>query len=336
MLSGDNSILQRATDAKIDTEKASIIEQARTDILGQIAENKGENISKEQLATILNNQFKPVDANTIPDEITTTNDLELTTIDEKYKINLSEIYTGLFEKTTYNLDTLTIGTATNTAKYGWTVPEYTTGIDETGGWRLFYQDKDYTYIISDELVGTYTPSDYYSDYANGTDVGLVGQKLNSSISDLFTETNTYNNIRATAWLTDTEYWKDYVGSDAIFAIASPTIELFAASYNSTGKSNTIVLDSSSYGYTYNIAANWLNVSDNYGIYNKEQSSSSSWWLASPGDGWNPYSGGGNHGIIVYGYNSFTQTVELVGGLYVRPLVCIPTSKFNSKYTLIDE
>lgn len=102
MLSGDNSILQKATDAKTSTEKATIIEQAKTDILGQIAENKGENISKLQLATILNKQFKSVDSNNIPDDIS-AKDMELTTIDEKYKINLSEIYNGKFVDNT-NLD----------------------------------------------------------------------------------------------------------------------------------------------------------------------------------------------------------------------------------------
>ena len=42
MLSGDNGILQKATEAKKNTEIATIIEQARTDILAQIAENKGK------------------------------------------------------------------------------------------------------------------------------------------------------------------------------------------------------------------------------------------------------------------------------------------------------
>lgn len=96
MLSGDNGVLQRATDAKEKTERATIIETAKTDILGQIAENKGNDISKKELADILNKQFKTVDENSIPDEISSTSDIKLTTTDEKYKINLSEIYIGTF------------------------------------------------------------------------------------------------------------------------------------------------------------------------------------------------------------------------------------------------
>ena len=53
MLTGDNSILQKATDAKTNTERKSVIELAQTDILGQITENKGETITETQLKTIL-------------------------------------------------------------------------------------------------------------------------------------------------------------------------------------------------------------------------------------------------------------------------------------------
>ena len=104
---------------------------------------------------------------------------------------LSEAWNILnsIEADTNNLDALTIGTAINTEKYGWLVPEYTKCIDETGGWRLFYQDKDYTYIISDELIGRYKITDYYSGYMNGLAVGTIGQKLNPTVSELFTEEN---------------------------------------------------------------------------------------------------------------------------------------------------
>ena len=105
---------------------------------------------------------------------------------------------------------------------------------------------------------------------------------------------------------------------------SPTAELFAASYNNTGKSNTITLGLGTYGYTENTSSNWLKPEDNHGIYNK--STSSSWWLASPN-----YDGS-SYELLVYGNDGF------FGGGYVdsnsfavRPLVCIPTSVFNNKY-----
>lgn len=77
---------------------------------------------------------------------------------------------------------------------------------------------------------------------------------------------------------------------------------------------------------------WLSVNDNHGIYNK--STSSVWWLASPSD----YS---NLELNVNGYFGYfnNYSVDRASDA-VRPLVCIPTSVFNSKYatstTLVDE
>lgn len=103
---------------------------------------------------------------------------------------------------------------------------------------------------------------------------------------------------------------------------TPTAELFAASYNNTGKSNTITLELGTYGYTENTSNNWLRPEDNHGIYNKD--SSINWWLASPNDG-------SSVGLFVNGNGYFGSSgVDYYSGA-VRPLVCIPTSIFNNKY-----
>ena len=115
---------------------------------------------------------------------------------------------------------------------------------------------------------------------------------------------------------------------------SPTAELFAASYNNrSNKSKTITLELGTYGYTNNTGNGWLSVNDNHGIYNK--STSSYWWLASPGNNDSTYEliVDGDSGYFHYRY------VDNYSGA-VRPIVCIPTSVFNSKYatstTLVDE
>ena len=119
---------------------------------------------------------------------------------------------------------------------------------------------------------------------------------------------------------------------------SPTAELFAASYNNrSNKSNTITLGLGTEGYTQNTSDGWLKPEDNHGIYNKD--GSSSWWLASPncvhcmdyGDGQ----------LIDWRYDGRFNYVPVDDcSVAVRPLVCIPTSVFNSKYatstTLVDE
>ena len=105
---------------------------------------------------------------------------------------------------------------------------------------------------------------------------------------------------------------------------SPTAELFAASYNNTGKSNTITLGLGTYGYTENTSSNWLKPEDNHGIYNK--STSSSWWLASP------YGISSDFELYVIGSDGFFSGGYVDNySLAVRPLVCIPTSVFNNKY-----
>lgn len=113
---------------------------------------------------------------------------------------------------------------------------------------------------------------------------------------------------------------------------SPTAELFAASYNNTGKSNTITLKRGTYGYFYKTDRNWLKTTDNHGIYNK--STSSSWWLASPSfasDDGGPIIDG-RLGYILIG------SCEMYAKGSVRPIVCIPTFVFEDKYasSLVNE
>ena len=94
MLTGDNSILKRAADAKEKTERTRIIENAKTDILGQIADNKGENITESQFKEVLEKYFtKESIPKDFPEDLSK---LELTTLNGKYKIIASDIYSGEF------------------------------------------------------------------------------------------------------------------------------------------------------------------------------------------------------------------------------------------------
>ena len=96
MLAGDNGILQRVTDAKTNTERANIIEQARTDILGQIAENKGKSIIESQFKETLEKYFtKESIPDKFPDDLST---LKLNSLKGNYEILASEIYDGKIAK----------------------------------------------------------------------------------------------------------------------------------------------------------------------------------------------------------------------------------------------
>ena len=251
-----------------------------------------------------------------------------------------------------DLESLEIGDPVegSAAQYGWKVEGYNVALSEVGCWRLFYQDTNCTYLISNNLVYKenttgFKPSDYYTSiykdenkselkYRSGADVSTVGQRLNKKLLDateksFFKVSNTNPNILATAWLTDPDQWEKYKNEDAEFAIGSPTVELYAASFdaaadaakkNDPPEERTKIragLGVGTYGYTEG-TSNELQQSYNHGIYNK--SGSSNWWLASP-----------------YGddnYNELCVSGSRFGDDYsyaVRPIVCIQTSIFKTKY-----
>ena len=231
----------------------------------------------------------------------------------------------------FDENTLTLGEPLNVENYGKIVGNYTvqTGEMTAKEWRLFYQDSNYTYLITDECLGSYIPSNYYGKYTSGADVSTIGQKLNPMLlenGNFFTNTNTNKNILATAWLTNPDEWAEFKNSDAVFAIGSPTLELFVKSFNATASingANQITLDVGTYGYTQDTTSNQLKTTYNNGIYNK--STSSDWWLSSP---WN----GSRNEFYVYGSRGYIDSFDVGSFSYaVRPLVCIPTSVFNSKY-----
>ena len=235
MLTGPNGLLTQADDAKTKTEKAEVVERAQTDILGYMAENQNGEITTKQLKDVLSKYF-----DSVPEEDKLENKLKEEDFKLKSKqeyggqeIEIADIYGGgLTEGTggeTFDENELTIGVekATNTDKYGWKVKNYNvqydcvTGTGKSNVWRLFYQDEKYTYLITDELVGSYKPSDYYKNedeedqekYKDGTKMSIVGQKLNGKVSTLFTDETkkSQDNIRATVWFTDTtnDLWTKY-------------------------------------------------------------------------------------------------------------------------------
>ena len=130
MLSGDNGILQKATEAKTKTERQSIVEQARTDVLGYQAENKGGDLEKSQLKSVLDTYFKDVPAvEELPDSLDLLN-REFTTLDKygTHQIKVFEIYNGNIQSNSVELK---VG---DYIKYGdkLTATTYTTDTNETG------------------------------------------------------------------------------------------------------------------------------------------------------------------------------------------------------------
>ena len=88
-LTGENGILTRASDAAERTEKANVIEQAQTDILGIQADKKDGNITKGELKTVLDKYFDDVSEDFTIDDVFTTKDEY-----GNHEIAVSEIYNG--------------------------------------------------------------------------------------------------------------------------------------------------------------------------------------------------------------------------------------------------
>ena len=337
-LTGENGILTRASDANRETEIASVKEQAQLDISNWIA-GKMENGEDATVDTW-------EDIKTILDEANTDEEnryyVEVTEegveTPSGYIVPIEELYTNSSENSDFDENELTIGTAINADKYGQKVTNYTVQTSEmsTNVWRLFYQDNNYTYLITDESIGSYVPSRYYSSYTNSSMVSIIGQKLNPMLlekENFFIEDNTNNNLRATAWLTDTTKWAEYVNDDAIFAIASPTMELYVNSFNATASTNgtsSIRLNVTGNGY-YVVNNPTLETSYNWGIYNKD--TASSWWIASPN-----WINANNVFTVEMASKMFGGNTAVSNSYAIRPIVCIPTSVFNSKYlsSLVDE
>ena len=85
-LTGDNGLMNKANDAKIGTEIASIKEEIRTDILGKQTENEG-NISDDTLTEILEQYGVLSDEGKLIDKT-------LTTTNGNHEIKVADIFNG--------------------------------------------------------------------------------------------------------------------------------------------------------------------------------------------------------------------------------------------------
>ena len=239
--------------------------------------------------------------------------------------------------------------ASNPKKYyGAKVTNYTAG---GATWRIFYVDtadkykdgKNTVYLIADyddnraQALGTYDSStDTYTAnaYASSTtkirEMNPTWKEYRQSVA----ESSWSENEKAAAYLCDTSKWITYCDSTkAKYAIGSPSLEMYADSYNKTHNSNSLVYtctpttgtNSTNDGNGYFVGADgiysnsgWstdngtIDTSQN-GIY---MVSSKFFWLASPsayGPNTVSFVYGGGAGVGINGLN-YTRGV--------RPLVSL--------------
>ena len=360
MLTGENGILTQAQNASKETGRASVIEQAQTDIMGKQAEEGTANLDRTDLKGILDTYFEGV-----PDNFSLDTTLQTKEKYGDYQIPLSDIYKGeIIDKPITSADIKGNGKDF----YGSYVTNYTCDSNEsiedkqdTEKWQIFYADESHIYLIASDyityesvpssLAGNKPGEGYHgssgNDYSSSVDFSNIKndykgseditdsnlQALNSKyFSYLNGSLSTNNNMKAVAYIMDTNVWNKFAGDYAQYAIGGPTIELLFASYNekySLGEQFLTKVESVA-GYqistdggtnwsstTYWAGENNLNTIDTtYVISNK--SKANGMWIASPSSHYDK----GN-------YDMYLDYQGEIGGVSntnpaqgFRPLVCL--------------
>ncbi len=340
-------MLTKADQARVANEKAGIQDRIETEVLASYGTDG--KIDFKQLNSNLKARISGIthDGKSLDDNPITG--LPATVVVDGYEIEIKGDTKEIAEEP-FTPDQLTFdpnAEAKNADKYGNEVKLKSSPETQltNGTWRLFYQDNDYTYIIHDELVSLdgSLKTKYGNNYDSGT-VGAIGQALNPMIkaqkSDMFTLSDGLENMKGVAYLTDTDKWKGYLdGLDgALYAIGSPTIELFRASFNAAIKARNDMgnvkeiseFTIGEYGYNQGNPATSkgsFRASYSNGIYRK--GSRGYWWLASPlNREWvsvwcvDEEEGSFNEYAVV----SDSEVTS------VRPLVCFRTPVFNDLYS----
>ena len=238
------------------------------------------------------------------------------------------------------------------AFYGAEVTNYEAphaGVDK---WRIFYADESNVYLIADDYItGENAPKGkngnmmvqngsmyklsfnfIYDDYEGASWIiqnSKASKWLNQFLTSYGTSTNI--NIRAVAYMMDTNIWSAYyAGDDAEYAMGGPTIEMYCASYKDTHRNKYIeysVTDSDGYSLkwstsnTYQDSIRELAEDEFNSIYVKSDfSRATSMWIASPSADLYSYL----ISIIYYGeLGPAMHTAS--GGPGLRPLVCLKPS-----------
>lgn len=266
-------------------------------------------------------------------------------ISNSYDGDLEEVYNNLEERDLIKASK--VASDPNTY-YGVQVTGYTcTNSEAVPIWRIFYADNTNIYLISDDYIASqYVPNsagghapnigdtnyklyltNVYTDYTGSEWINSnsKGKKwLNQFLTQYGTSTN--NNIKAVAYIMDTNIWSTFAGVDAEYAMGGPTIELFCESYKQTHPSKYVdysVTNSNGYGVKLNTSSSYstsvsdLPQNDFNQIYIKSDTSKArGMWLASPSS----YSSSRLMDAAYYGNVGYYNYYDT--GCGIRPLVCL--------------
>ena len=272
----------------------------------------------------------------------------------QYSLKTPELKAGslkLSKATTQTSDASDV--ANNIGSYiGSTVTNYTpNGGDKNVGWKIFYAGKsdagdssenDHIYLIADDYIDIKNSAGEYNTpvSANGNHVDALVDSPKCAALATIHGYSSYNSL-AKNWLKkdydsypikymlDTEGWSSLYGNEyAEYAIAGPTVEMFAKSWNSNDEYPELSYSYDDYGYSMdNIKSTDTGYSDRLYFQSIEEEvrnscngywiiGQSRWWATVP-VGINISNKNGDHSVNLsaqYGLNS----------IGFRPVVCLNT------------
>lgn len=236
MITGQNGILNQATKAKEETEKASIEEKmsmAWSAVKSTEYINSNQNIDKSSY--YLENLKKELALN---GDVEDFNYVENGISTLKYKIkDENEYWYVKIPSLGKAIAGKTFGYQITSKNYGDKVEYSANGVDE---WKILYCEGDKVFIISSDYVPNdkinvnnlgMTKNGMYSVYwDNVPDMQKTLQnKLFKAIS--YSLNNTYDNSKCVSTLLNTNNWNDFVNKYADYAIGGATVEMWMASWN---------------------------------------------------------------------------------------------------------
>ncbi len=226
----------------------------------------------------------------------------------------------------FDPNNLTIGSAINPNNYGKKVVGYSAG--GISDWRLYYQDANYTYIISASVqrVGLIESFSRDAGYSPGNQytISAIGLSLNQSNKTYLLANNNSCNY-ALGYLNDPNCWSEYKSGNALFAIGGPTLDLMFNSYTAVNPTSSMKIKPS----TTNMGCQCVNPTSpiDTNVCNGLYNNGVDYWLATDGaTQGSTMSVSGSAGKVMFTDTNNTNLVRFNRGF--RPIVCLPTATFN--------
>lgn len=243
--------------------------------------------------------------------------------------------------------------ANNIGSYiGSTVTNYTpNGGDKNVGWKIFYAGKsdagdssenDHIYLIADDYIDIKNSAgEYNTPSANGSVDALVDSPKCAALATIQKYGYSGDNSLAKNWLKkdynsspikymlDTEGWSSLYGNEyAEYAIAGPTVEMFAKSWNSNDGYPKLSYSYDNYGYSMdNIKSTDTGYSDRLyfqSIEEEVRNSCNGYWIIGQSCWWATVPVGisisnknGDHSVNLYAQYGLNS-------IGFRPVVCLNT------------